>query len=178
MRRQEKAAGKGSAKRLPAKRVFSHGPEKRSHLAELATAHEPSRREQTPRIEDYVEMIYELIKERGYAKPVDISSHLHVKPPTVTSMLERLHRDELIVHEKYGGITLTERGREMAETLGQRHALLVQFLRLFHVKELNAQRVTEALEHYVDSETLEVLARFVKFATTNPGWWEQYRKSG
>src|SRR5436309_6262685 len=50
--------------------------------------------------------------------------------------------------------TLFRSGREMAETLGQRHALLVQFLRLFDVKELNAQRVTEVLEHYVDSETL------------------------
>ena len=147
-----------------------------SHLAELASAHQPSRREQTPRIEDYVEIIYELIRERGYAKPVDISSHLNVKPPTVTNMLERLDRDQLIVHQKYGGIILTERGREMAETLGQRHALLVQFLRLFDVKELNAQRVTEVLEHYVDSETLEALGRFVKFAGRNMDWWKQFRK--
>ena len=154
-----------------------HVEEKRSsHLAELASAHEPSRREQTPRIEDYVEIIYELIRERGYAKPVDISSHLHVKPPTVTNMLERLDRDQLIVHQKYGGVTLTERGREMAETLGQRHALLVQFLRLFDVKELNAQRVTEVLEHYVDSETLEALGRFVKFAGANMDWWDRFRK--
>ena len=147
-----------------------------SHLAELASAHQPSRREQTPRIEDYVEIIYELIRERGYAKPVDISTHLHVKPPTVTNMLERLDRDQLIVHQKYGGIILTERGREMAETLGQRHALLVQFLRLFDVKELNAQRVTEVLEHYVDSETLEALGKFVKYAGKNNDWWNQFRK--
>lgn len=158
-----------------ARRVSTVEEEGRSHLAELASAHEPSRRQQTPRIEDYVEIIYELIRERGYAKPVDISNHLHVKPPTVTNMLERLHRDELIVHEKYGGITLTDRGRGMAETLGQRHMLLVQFLRLFQVGELNAQRVTEVLEHYVDSDTLELLGRFVRYARSNPEWWEQYR---
>src|SRR5215467_3928215 len=149
MRRQRTVRGRRPGKSHAA--GLDSTVEGRSHLAELASAHEPSRREQTPRIEDYVEIIYELIRERGYAKPVDISNHLHVKPPTVTNMLERLHRDELIVHEKYGGITLTDRGREMAETLGQRHALLVQFLRLFQVGELNAQRVTEALEHYVDS---------------------------
>src|SRR5436309_16113094 len=72
--------------------------------------------------------------------------------------------------------TLFRSGREMAETLGQRHALLVQFLRLFDVKELNAQRVTEVLEHYVDSETLEALGRFVKFAGRNMDWWKQFRK--
>src|SRR5437870_13862939 len=99
-----------------------------SHLAELASAHQPSRREQTPRIEDYVEIIYELIRERGYAKPVDISSNLHVKPPMVTNMHERLNRDQLIVHQKNGGILLTERCIGMAETHNLRHVLLVRIL--------------------------------------------------
>jgi len=148
----------------------------KSQLAKLARAHKPSARGQTPRNEDYVEIIYELIREKGYAKPVDIASHLHVQPPTVTGMLDRLHSEQLILHEKYGGITLTEKGESMARSLGQRHALLVAFLKLFGVEETTAQKDTEGLEHYIDSRTRDLLARFVKYVDQNPQWWSQFRK--
>jgi Mn-dependent DtxR family transcriptional regulator len=148
----------------------------RSQLAKLASAHRPSRKAQTPRKEDYVEIIYELIREKGYAKPVDIASHLHVTAPTVTGMLDRLREEQLLVHEKYGGIVLTEKGNSMAETLGQRHATLVSFLRLIGVEEAEAQKDTEGLEHYIAPGTLVLLARFVEYAGTNPQWWNQFRK--
>lgn len=148
----------------------------KSQLAKLARAHKPGTRQQTPRKEDYVEIIYELIREKGYAKPVDIANHLHVRPPTVTGMLDRLHSEQLILHEKYGGITLTEEGENMARALGERHALLVAFLKLFGVEETTAQKDTEGLEHYIDSRTLDLLARFVKYVNLNPQWWSQFRK--
>jgi Mn-dependent DtxR family transcriptional regulator len=148
----------------------------KSQLAKLARAHKPGTRQQTPRKEDYVEIIYELIREKGYAKPVDIAKHLHVRPPTVTGMLDRLHSEQLILHEKYGGITLTAEGENMARALGERHALLVAFLKLFGVEETTAQKDTEGLEHYIDSRTLDLLARFVKYVDLNPPWWSQFRK--
>jgi Mn-dependent DtxR family transcriptional regulator len=148
----------------------------KSQLSKLARAHEPSVKGQTPRKEDYVEIIYELIRGKGYAKPVDIANHLHVRPPTVTGMLDRLHSEQLILHEKYGGITLTEEGENVARALGERHALLVAFLKLFGVEETTAQKDTEGLEHYIDSRTLDLLARFVKYVELNPQWWSQFRK--
>ncbi len=148
----------------------------RSQLAKLASAHRPSPRQQTPRKEDYVEIIYELIREKGYAKPVDIANHLHVTPPTVTGMLDGLRGERLIVHEKYGGIALTEKGSAMAETIGQRHALLVNFLRLFGVQEATAQKDTEGLEHYIAPGTVEQLARFIDYVKSNPDWWSQFKK--
>lgn len=148
----------------------------KSQLAKLAYAHRPSHKTQTPRKEDYVEIIYELIREKGYAKPVDIASHLHVTAPTVTGMLDKLRDEQLLVHEKYGGIVLTEKGKSMAETLGKRHATLVSFLRLIGVEETEAQKDTEGLEHYIAPGTLVLLARFVEYAESNPQWWNQFRK--
>ena len=148
----------------------------KTQLAKLARAHTPSAKGQTPRNEDYVEIIYELIREKGYAKPVDIARHLHVRPPTVTGMLARLDSEQLIHHERYGGITLTEKGESMARSLGERHALLVNFLKLFGVEETTAQKDTEGLEHYIDMRTLDLLNRFVKYADQNPQWWSQFRK--
>src|SRR5207253_11384345 len=43
-------------------------PPGKSQLAKLARAHKPTPRAQTPRKEDYIEVIYELIHEKGYAK--------------------------------------------------------------------------------------------------------------
>jgi DtxR family transcriptional regulator, manganese transport regulator len=148
----------------------------KTQLAKLATAHKPAPRSQTPRTEDYVEIIYELIREKGYAKPVDIANHLHVTAPTVTGMLDRLRGERLLIHEKYGGIVLTEKGNKMAHTLGQRHALLVRFLQLIGVEETTAQKDTEGLEHYVAPATLELLARLVEYAETHSDWWNQFRK--
>src|SRR5215472_17976641 len=107
----------------------------KSQLAKLASAHKPTPRQQTPRKEDYIEIIYELIREKGYAKPVDIANHLHVTRPTVTGMLDKLREEQLIVHEKYGGVILTERGSSMAEALRRRHGLLVNFLKLLGTEE-------------------------------------------
>lgn len=121
-----------------------------------------------------MEIIYELIREKGYAKPVDIASHLHVTAPTVTAMLDRLRQEQLLIHEKYGGIVLTEKGNRMAHTLGQRHAILVRFLQLIGVEETRAQRDTEGLEHYVAPGTLELIARFVEYAEAYPDWWNQF----
>jgi Mn-dependent DtxR family transcriptional regulator len=157
-------------------RIMTEKRQEKGQLAKLARAHKPGTKGQTPRKEDYVEIIYELIREKGYAKPVDIANHLHVRPPTVTGMLERLHSERLILHEKYGGITLTEEGESMARALGERHALLVAFLKLFGVEETTAQKDTEGLEHYIDFRTLDLLAKFVKYVDLNPQWWSQFRK--
>ncbi len=150
----------------------------KSQLARLAVAHKPSpRRKQTPRKEDYAEIIYELIREKGYAKPVDIANHLHVTAPTVTIMLNKLREEQLIIHEKYGGIVLTEKGKEMAKKIGQRHAVLVSFLKLFGVKETIAHKDTEGLEHYIDPGTLELLGNFVEYVRLNPDWWNRFQKN-
>ena len=147
----------------------------KSQLAKLAHAHKPTPRAQTPRKEDYIEVIYELIREKGYAKPVDIAKNLHVTPPTVTGMLNKLREEQFIVHEKYGGIVLTEKG-SMADRIRQRHGLLVNFLRLIGANETRAQKDTEGLEHYIDTRTLELLAKLVEYASRNPQWWNQFQK--
>ncbi len=151
-------------------------PTGKSQLAKLAHAHKPTPRQQTPRKEDYIEIIYELIREKGYAKPVDIASHLHVRPPTVTGMLSKLGEEQLLVHERYGGIILTEKGKNMADSIGKRHALLVSFLKLLGAGEATAQKDTEGLEHYIDTETLDQLSKLVDYANKNPQWWNQFQK--
>src|SRR5438309_11999089 len=126
-------------------------PPGKSQLAKLARAHKPTPRARTPRKEDYIEVIYELIHEKGYAKPVDIAKNLHVTPPTVTGMLNKLREEQIIVHEKYEGIVITEKGSSMADEMKQRHGLIVSFLRLLRAAGTRAQKDTERIEQYIDT---------------------------
>jgi uncharacterized membrane protein len=54
----------------------------------------------TDRMEDYLEVIYELIKKKGYATQTDISESLNVSLPSVTKMLQRLDENKYLKHQK------------------------------------------------------------------------------
>jgi Mn-dependent DtxR family transcriptional regulator len=71
--------------------------------------------ERTDRMEDYLEVIYELIKQKGYATMVDISNYLNVSSPSVTKMMQRLDESGYLDYEKYRGIRLTDDGIKIAE---------------------------------------------------------------
>jgi len=64
----------------------------------------------TDRMEDYLEVIYELIRKKGYATQTDISESLNVSLPSVSKMLQRLDESKYLKYEKYRGLNLTEEG--------------------------------------------------------------------
>ena len=124
--------------------------------------------------EDYLEVIYTLIKEKGYAMNVDIASHLHVRASAVTAMMRRLDEDGYVVYEKYRGIALTSEGEKIAKSVANRHLIINQFLRMLGVDEETAQKDTEAIEHNVDPKTLHCINKLLKFAEDNPEWVKKY----
>ena len=44
--------------------------------------------DRTDRMEDYLEVIYELVQYKGYATTIDISEYLNVSSPSVTYMIQ------------------------------------------------------------------------------------------
>jgi Fic family protein len=60
----------------------------------------------TGRMEDYLEVIYELIRQKGYATAIDISESLSVSSPSITKMLKKLDENKYLHYEKYRGISL------------------------------------------------------------------------
>jgi Mn-dependent DtxR family transcriptional regulator len=89
----------------------------------------------TDRMEDYLEVIYELIKKKGYATQTDISESLNVSLPGVSKMLQRLDESKYLKYEKYRGINLTEEGIEVAENIHEKHGLLSEFFKMIGVNE-------------------------------------------
>ena len=103
--------------------------------------------------EDYLEVIYELIRQKGYATAIDISESLSVSSPSVTKMLKRLDENKYLRYEKYRGISLTGEGIAVAENIRQKHSLLAEFLKMICVDENIANIDAEGIEHHIHSET-------------------------
>ena len=131
----------------------------------------------TPTIEDYLETIYGLTKSKGYAKVVDISGKLNVKPPTVTSMMQKLGDRGLLRYEKYRDISLTKKGVEIAKTVSDRHAKIMKFLTMLGVDKKTAYTDTEGIEHYMHASTVRKIHELVIFAENNPRWLDSMKKS-
>ncbi len=127
--------------------------------------------------EDYLEIIYALIRKKGYARTIDIAEELRVRPPSVTSMVEKLHDEGLLIHEKYRGITLTQKGRRLAKVIGLRHRTLVKFLVMLGVDLETALADSEGIEHHVHAQTMKLIDKFVRFAEANPDWRNRFLKA-
>lgn len=112
--------------------------------------------------QDYLEAIYELIEEKGYAKVVDIAAHLRLKGPSVTRMVQKLSRDGFLKSEKYGGIVMTENGRATARDMQRRHQLLRKFLMRLGVDRKTADADAEGMEHHVSRKTLRCIDKLLK----------------
>ena len=145
-------------------------------LRALKKAHSAAPTGPTPRVEDYIEVVYELILEKGYARIVDISAHLDVSSPTATKMIQRLGEEGLVVYERYRGIALTEAGTDLAKRVRQRHGVVMDLLRLLDVDETTAQRATEGIEHHLDAPTVSRIAQLVAYAQAHPDWWAQQKR--
>ncbi|MDQ5842882.1 MAG: winged helix-turn-helix transcriptional regulator [Thermoproteota archaeon] len=132
-----------------------------SRLVSIKGANNTKKPECTYRMEDYLEIIYELVQRKGYATLVDIAECLNVTPPSVTTMMRRLERTGLLNYEKYRGIRLTEKGIDIAKIMHNRHSVLSEFLRMIGVSEKIANQDAESMEHHLHQQTMYRLIELI-----------------
>ena len=118
--------------------------------------------------DDYLEQIFHLIEDKGYARPIEISKKLDISQASVTNMLQRLHTEGLVKHEKYRGTTLTEKGLNIAKAIVDRHETLTRFLQLFKIDEAVIYHDVEGMEHHVSPATLEAIRAVTDHLQTHP----------
>ena len=126
--------------------------------------------------EDYLERIYELIQEKGYARVVDIASSLKVKQASVTSMVQRLGELGYLKYEKYRGLVLTDKGKAVAQRIQQRHETLSRFFTLFGLEKETQQHDIEGIEHHLSPATVEMLADLAAFFEAHPQTLQEFLK--
>lgn len=127
----------------------------------------PPRRD-VSRLEDYLEAIYNLNKEKGYVSAADISDRLGVKPPTVSNMVVNLAQKGYLEHERYRGMRLTPSGEKVARSVIKRHQVISEFISMLGVDDQTAYVDTEGIEHHVHPSTLRRLERLADYLRQNP----------
>ena len=112
----------------------------------------------TTAMEDYLEMIYRLLNNKSFARINELAEQLHVRPSSASKMVNNLKTAGYLIFEKYGYISLTDKGREEGKYLLFRHETLHQFLCLINDSSNELEQV-EKIEHFINQETVYNIER-------------------
>ena len=111
--------------------------------------------------EDYVELIGDLIEERGEARVIDLAQHMGVTQPTVAKIIQRLKSLGLVQNRRYRALFLTDAGKALATRSRERHQTVVDFLVVLGIDPEIAAIDSEGMEHHVSDATLQAMRRVV-----------------
>ena len=134
----------------------------------MSRATQTEQQEEMSRLEDYLEVIFHLIHDKGYASTVAIAELLRVKPPTVSSMLQRLAARDYLIHEPYRGVRLTDKGARVARSVIARHNIVSELLSMLGVEDDVAYQDTEGIEHHIQAATIRKIEGLVDYLRKNP----------
>ncbi len=114
-------------------------------------------------LEDYLEVIFRIIKAKGSARITDIAVSMNVAASSVNEMVAKLKKKELVKQQKYGPVKLTDRGRRLAEKIDCTHEIIFKFLHeLLEVNKEIADQDACLLEHSISDQTLLKLIKFLE----------------
>ena len=122
--------------------------------------------------ENYLKALLRITAEQennGEAGTNQLAATLHVRPATATDMLKKLREKQLVNYEKYGKISLTDHGRDLAIAIVRKHRLWETFLfdKLgFSWDEVHD--IAEQLEHIKSDKLVERLDKFLGFPQVDP----------
>jgi len=135
-------------------------------------------------MEDYLEAIFDLDKEKKVVRVKDIAKRLDVKMPTVTSMLKTLNKRGLVHYEKYEYVELSDKGLEVGGEVRRKHMVLRKFLTdILDIDLGTADEEACKMEHALSAGTLDSITDFMAFIQACPrvgeDWldrFEEYRR--
>ena len=119
-------------------------------------------------MEDYLEAISTLKQKKDYVRVKDIAREMKVRMPSVTGALKALTDRNLVRHEKYEYVELTEDGIKIADEIKRRHILISKFLT--HILKIDpeiAEKDACKIEHSVSPITVERLIKLVESMDSN-----------
>lgn len=128
----------------------------------------------TASMEDYLEMIYRLSLKSHFTRVHDLAKALNVQPPSATKMIQKLSEYDLIHYEKYGIITLTDKGINVGAFLLERHNTIENFLKLLGLSSTLLEQ-TEKIEHTLNKDTLDSIKNLINFLNSDASIIKNYR---
>ena len=111
--------------------------------------------------ENYLETILILQKRNGDVRSIDIVNELSYSKPSVSIAMKNLRENGYVVMDKDGYITLTDAGRQIAETMFERHTVISSWLMYLGVPQAVALEDACRIEHVISAESFEALKQHV-----------------
>lgn len=112
--------------------------------------------------EDYLEAILVVERRRGAARGIDIANELGFSKPSVSIAMKNLRGAGYIDTASDGSLVLTDKGREIAERIYERHTLLTEWLVSLGVSRDQALEDACKMEHVISTETFDAMKRHAK----------------
>lgn len=112
--------------------------------------------------EMYLETILMLQKQHPQVRSIDIANHLGYSKPSVSRAVNLLKDNEYITIDSSGHITLTQKGKDIATCIYERHTLLTDFLIKLGVNSEVAAEDACKIEHVISSETFSKIKENLK----------------
>lgn len=114
-------------------------------------------------LEDYLKEIYLLHQESQEVRVTDIAKRLGISKPSVNRAMNTLKEMNLLQHEHYGTITLTEAGMDIAKNILDTYKVLYKFLtEVLGVDEDTASKEAHLMEHAIGKSTRKKLKKLIK----------------
>ena len=117
----------------------------------------------TSSLEDYLEAVFVLSKQKSNVRITDIAEHLQVSKPSVNRAINTLTQNGFLEHITYGDIVITPAGESYAANVLRRHKLIKEFLvNTLGVDEKNAENDACKMEHVMSSVTIDKLYEYLE----------------
>lgn len=112
--------------------------------------------------ENYLETILMEQKTHGKVRSVDVANALGYSRPTVCVVMKQFREDDYIEIDQTGYITLTVKGREIAERMYERHTIIAEMLIALGVDEQTALTDSCKIEHDISEKSFECIKKHYK----------------
>lgn len=116
--------------------------------------------------ENYLETILVLSKKMDAVRSIDIAAELDFKKSSVSVGMKNLREKNYIQVDEFGYITLTEEGRQIAESVLERHTLLSGWLQSIGVDAFIASEDACRIEHVISEKSFAAIKDYLKKSST------------
>lgn len=105
----------------------------------------------------YLETIYVLSQSQNHVRAIDVSEHMGYSKPSVSRAVSTLKKAGYLIVNEEGGLQLTDKGLEVAQTMYERHTVLTKLLMLLGVDEETATEDACRMEHVISDKSFDAM---------------------
>ena len=107
--------------------------------------------------EMYLETIYILCKSKSSVRSIDVAEYMNFSRASVSRGIGLLKKQDFILMDREGYITLTEKGNKTAEKIYERHTVISKMLMAMGIDEKTATEDACRIEHVISDKTFDAM---------------------